>query len=142
MLIIQERYPQAFTTLVRLRKERRLALKELVSIHYQTLAERRFFIRRDVDSESSSGITLFETELGRTLWWDRFRNMIFIPRIRRAATAAMIVMISQQLSGINIYAFLATQFDSTAGLTNSTAGPTNDRENPSAKSNSFKFAIG
>lgn len=117
-LLIQGRYTKAFTTLLRLRKERRLALKELVSIHYQTQAERELLIRHKMDDESSLGISLFESELGRTSWWERFRNMFFIPRIRRAATAAMIVMISQQLSGINIYAFLATQFYSTAGAAN------------------------
>ncbi|KAL8734976.1 MAG: hypothetical protein Q9181_002985 [Wetmoreana brouardii] len=49
----------------------------------------------------------------------------------RAAIAAMIVMLSQQLSGINTFAFLATQFYSTAG--------------PAAYQNetdSFKFSIG
>lgn len=105
-LIIQGRYPKAITTLLRLRKERRLALKELVPIQYQTQAERRLFIRREIDDESGPCISPFETELGRTSWWERVRNMFYIPRIRRAATAAMIAMISQQLSGINIYAFL------------------------------------
>lgn len=117
-LIIQGRYPEALTILLRFRKERRLALKELVSIQYQTQAERRLFIRREIDDESGPGISPFETELGRTSWWERFRNMIYISRIRRAATTAMIVMICQQLSGINIYAFLATQFYSTAGPAN------------------------
>lgn len=114
-LIIQERYPKAFTTLLRLRGERRLALKELASIHYQTQAERRLFIRPEPDDESGTVISPFPSELRRTSWWKRFRRMFYIPRIRRAAIAAMIVMIAQQLSGINILAFLATQFYSTAG---------------------------
>ena len=98
-LMIRDQYPKAFTTLLRLRKERRLALKEFVTIHYQTLAERRLFMRREQDEESRPGINPFETELGRTSWWERLQNMVFIPRVRRAATAAMIVMIAQQLSG-------------------------------------------
>ena len=114
-LVLQGKYPKAFATLLRLRKERRLALKELVSIHYQTQVERRIFIRREVDAETGPKITPFWNHLGRTSWWERFRNMIYVRRIRRAAIVAMIVMISQQLSGINIYAFLATQFYSTAG---------------------------
>lgn len=117
-LIVHGFYPQAFTTLLRLRKERRLALVELVSIHYQTQAERRLFIPREMDDESGPGLNPFETILGRSSWWERFRNMIYIPRVRRAAIAAMIVMISQALSGINIYAFLATQFYSTVGVGN------------------------
>lgn len=119
-LIIQEKYPKAFTTLLRLRKERRLALKELASIHYTIQVERRLFIRPEQDDESGSVISPFPSELRRTSWWMRFRRMFYIPRIRRAAIAAMIVMIAQQLSGINIYAFLATQFYSTAGPANST----------------------
>ena len=119
-LIIQREYEKAFATLLRLRKERRLALKELVSIQYQIQVERRFLTRSRVDDEPDT-ISPFDIDLGRASWWDRFRNMYFIPRIRRAAIAAMIVMISQQLSGINIYAFLATQFYSTAGPTNNKA---------------------
>ena len=98
-LMIRDKYPKAFTTLLRLRKERRLALKELVTIHYQTQAERKLFLRREQDDESRPGINPFETELGRTSWRERLQNMLFIPRTRRAATAAMIVMIAQQLSG-------------------------------------------
>lgn len=109
-LIIQGKYPKAFITLLRLRTERRLALKELVSVHYQTQAERRLYIPHQTADESGPGLSPFEIPLGRTSWWGRLRNMFFFPRIRRAATAAMIVMIAQQLSGINIYAFLATQF--------------------------------
>lgn len=117
-LIIQGKYSKAFTTLLRLRKERRLALKELVSIHYQTQAERKLFVPHQADDESGLGISPFGSELGRTSWWGRLRNMFFFPRIRRSATAAMIVMIAQQLSGINIYAFLATQFYNTAASAN------------------------
>lgn len=98
-LIIQGKYAKALTTLMRLRKERRLALMELVSIYYQTQAERSLLIRREKDSESGPSLTPFESDLGRTSWWERLRNMFFIPRIRRAAIAAMIVMIAQQLSG-------------------------------------------
>ena len=47
-------------------------------------------------------------------------------------------MISQQLSGINIYAFLATQFYSTAGPAKTS--DQGDQEHNEA--NSFKFAIG
>ena len=102
-LIIRGEYPKAFTTLLRLRKERRLALKELVTIHYQVQVERKLFIPHGVNIESTIGISPSSTELGRTSWWLRFRNMFFIPRIRRAAIVAMIVMITQSLSGINVY---------------------------------------
>ncbi|KAL9609064.1 MAG: hypothetical protein Q9167_006143 [Letrouitia subvulpina] len=71
----------------------------------------------DDESRSGSVISPFPSELGRTSSWKRFRNTFYIPRIRRAVTAAMVVMIAQQLSGISIYAFLATSFWSTTGPT-------------------------
>ena len=98
-LIIQGDYLKAFTTLERLRKSRVLAAKELVSIHYQIQAERFFFSKRESDEETT-GLNPFQPQLGRTTYWKRLYNMFFFPRIRRAAIAAMVVMISQQLSGI------------------------------------------
>ena len=114
-LIIRGDYPKAFTTLLRLRKERRLALGEFISVQYQIQAERALLIDRPTDDESGIGINETITDLGRSSWWERLRNMVYLPRVRRAAIAAMVVMVCQQLSGINIYAFLATQFYSSAG---------------------------
>ena len=66
--------------------------------------------------------------------------MIFFPRIRRAAIAAMVVMLAQQMSGINIYAFMSTQFYDIAGL-----GQHPDKDKPPPPdqiANSFLFTIG
>ena len=115
-LVTQGQYERAFTTLLRLRKERRLALKELISIQYQTQMERAILIDRPANVDSEIKVSPLDMNLGRSSWWHRLGNMIYLPRVRRAAIAAMVVMICQQLSGINIYAFLATQFYTTAGL--------------------------
>ena len=133
-LIIQGKYGKAFTTLVRLRKERVLAAKELCSIYYQIQAERWLFSgKHNVDAESDDP-NPFKPELGRTSYLRRLVNHYTFPRIRRAAIAAMVVMLSQQLSGINIIALLATTFFSTGGLRISSP--------IEAQIDSYKLAIG
>ena len=135
-LIIQGKYGKAFATLVRLRKERVLAAKELCSIYYQIQAERWLFSGKpNVDEESESeDLNPFEPELGRTSYLRRLVNHYTFPRIRRAAIAAMVVMLSQQLSGINIIALLATTFFSTGDLRVSSP--------IQAQNDSYKLAIG
>ena len=139
-LIIQGQYPKAYNTLVRLRKENVLAAKELVSIHYQIQAERSVFLGRPADPEET-GLDPFQRRLGRSTYRERLYNMIWFPRIRRAAIAAMVVMLAQQMSGINIYAFMSTQFYSISGL-----GGNQDQgnEQPSRHqiAESFGFTIG
>ena len=133
-LIIQGKYGKAFTTLVRLRKERVLAAKELCSIYYQIQAERWLFSgKRNVDEESED-VNPFKPELSRTSYLRRLINHYTFPRIRRAAIATMVVMLSQQLSGINIIALLATTFFSTGELRMSSP--------IEAQTDSYKLAIG
>ena len=133
-LIIQEKYGKAFTTLVRLRKERVLAAKELCSIYYQIQAERWLFSGERSMDEESEDLNPFEPELGRISYLRRLVNHYTFPRIRRAAIAAMVVMLSQQLSGINIIALLATTFFSTADLRKSSP--------IEAQNDSYKLSIG
>ena len=139
-LIIQGQYAKAYNTLVRLRKDNVLAAKELVSIHYQIQAERSVFLGRPADVEET-GFDRFQRRLGRSTYWERLYNMIWFPRIRRAAIAAMVVMLAQQMSGINIYAFMSTQFYSISGL----GGQPDSRDGrPSDPqiADSFLFTIG
>lgn len=133
-LVIQGKYDKAFTTLIRLRKERVLAAKELCSIYYQIQAERWLFSGKPNLDQESENLNPFEPELGRTSYLRRLVNHYTFPRIRRAAIAAMVVMLSQQLSGINIIALLATTFFSTGDLR--TSSPTE------AQNDSYKIAIG
>ena len=148
-LIVRGRYKQAYSTLLRLRREPRLAAKELVSIHYQTQVERALLLRCQPDEEATMVPKSWPPEVGRTSWWERFESIIYVPRNRRACMSAMTVMLSQNLSGISILAFLATQFYTTAGLGRS---PHDDstQDNQSAASlqmekddeaRSFRFAI-
>ena len=133
-LIIQGKYDKAFITLIRLRKERVLAAKELCSIHYQIQAERWLFSGKPNTDEETEDLNPFEPELGRTSYLRRLVNHYTFPRIRRAAIAAMVVMLSQQLSGINIIALLATTFFSTGDLRKSSP--------IEAQNDSYKLAIG
>ena len=64
-LIIQGKCDKAFETLVRLRKERKLAAKELVSIYYQIQAERWLFAGAKVLDDESAEMNPFEPELGK-----------------------------------------------------------------------------
>ena len=139
-LIIQNQYPKAYNTLVRLRKENVLAAKELVSIHYQIQAERSVFLGRPADPEET-GLDPFQRRLGRSTYRERLYNLVWFPRVRRAAIAAMVVMLAQQMSGINIYAFMSTQFYTTFGPGED---PRNRDKEPSADeiANSLKFAVG
>ena len=133
-------YDKAYTTLVRLRGERVLAAKELVSIHYQIQAERRVFLKRHIDPERS-GLEYFDSDLQRSSYRERLFNMFFFPRIRRAAIAATIVMASQPLSGINILAFLGAQFYTAFGPVHPVnLNDPNVRE--AAEASSSRFAIG
>ena len=133
-LIIQGQYDKAFTTLVRLRKERVLAAKELCSIYYQIQAERWLFSGKPNEDEESEDLNPFEPELGRTSYLRRLVNHYTFPRIRRAAIAATVVMLAQQLSGINIIALMATTFFSTGDLRTSSR--------VEAENDSYKIAIG
>ena len=63
-LIIQGKCDKAFETLVRLRKQRKLAAKELVSIYYQILAERWLFAGVKVLDEETEEMNPFEPEIG------------------------------------------------------------------------------
>jgi MFS family permease len=113
-LILQGEYLKAFDTLVRLRKERILAAEELCYIHFQIQTERAL-LRRNNELNSKR----LEDRIGYS---DRLSKLATIARNRRAAVASMIVMLSQQLSGINILGFLASIFFSSAGLSNTSNG--------------------
>ncbi|OCL10802.1 MFS general substrate transporter [Glonium stellatum] len=106
-LISQGRYREAFSTLLKLRKERILALEELCFIHFQLHAERVYVLGLTLDYESINPYVHYKDRVWRVLTFNRNR---------RAAIATFVVMISQQLSGINILGFLASIFFSAAGL--------------------------
>ena len=98
-LMIQGKHRKAFATLLKLCQERRLALKELLTIHYQIQAERALSLRQSTRSTLDPGNNPTHQRMERDSWCDQFNSMIFVERVRKAAFATVIVMFSQQLSG-------------------------------------------
>ncbi|ETI24961.1 hypothetical protein G647_04331 [Cladophialophora carrionii CBS 160.54] len=92
------RYDLAFRSLVRLRNTELQAAKELYSTYRQHIVKSKF-----ADPE--------EPSFSRKIF-----NLFTVPRIRRATTASYVVMLSQQLCGINIIAFYSSTIFSDAGF--------------------------
>ena len=59
----------------------------------------------DGDITVSEGVESWTTS-GR--YWIRFKQLFLIGRVRRATLAAFVVMIAQQMCGINIMAFYSS----------------------------------
>lgn len=54
--------------------------------------------------------TTFQAQFKLTSYWQRITQLMTVPRTRRACLAAFVVMIAQQLCGINILAFYSTTY--------------------------------
>jgi len=93
------RYRDAYGSLVKLRNTPLQAARDLYSIHAQLQVE------ADILGKPSNYIV-------------RFIELFTIPRNRRAALAAFIVMIGQQMCGINIIAFYSSTIFAEAGASN------------------------
>jgi MFS family permease len=89
------RYPAAFASFCRLRNTEMQAARELYYAHRQVLEERSAF----------AGASLSR----------RIRDLVTVPRLRRATLASAWIVISQQFSGINIMAFYSSTIFSNAG---------------------------
>ena len=83
------RYDRAFHSLCKLRNTELQAAKEIYSAYLQGRARLKL---------SEHEPSLFE----------KIFHLFTVPRIRRATMAAWVVMISQQLCGINIIAFYSS----------------------------------
>jgi MFS family permease len=92
------RYDLAFRSLVRLRNTELQAAKELYSTYRQHVVKSKV-----ADPEEPS-------------FSRRICDLFVVPRIRRATTASYVVMLSQQLCGINIIAFYSSTIFSDAGF--------------------------
>lgn len=82
------RYRDAYKSFKRLRNSELQAARDLYYIHCQLVAER----------EVLAGSTFVS----------RFVELFTVPRIRRATLASFVVMIAQQMCGINIIAFYSS----------------------------------
>ncbi|KAF8635108.1 hypothetical protein AX15_000546 [Amanita polypyramis BW_CC] len=94
-LMKKGRYRQAYVSFCRLRNSHLQAARDLYYAHAQLSEE-------------------FEAVKG-TNYFKRFFELFTIPRVRRATLASWVVMIAQQLCGINIIAFYSSTIFSEAG---------------------------
>ncbi|OAA59286.1 Sugar/inositol transporter [Cordyceps fumosorosea ARSEF 2679] len=91
----KNRYPDAFRSMLLLRKDPVQAARDLYYIHAQLQAEHLF--------------------IGSTHYVKRFIELFTIPRVRRATLAASTTMLAQQMCGINIIAFYSSSVFEHAG---------------------------
>ncbi|KAI3341613.1 sugar transporter-domain-containing protein [Ustulina deusta] len=91
------RYAEAMTSLLKLRNDPIQAARDLYAIHAQIQVESQV--------------------IGNASYISRFCDLFTVPRLRRATGAAFVVMIAQQLCGINIIAFYSSTVFRAAGAT-------------------------
>ncbi|KAG9769660.1 Polyol transporter 5 [Exophiala dermatitidis] len=100
-LMKKGRHAKAYRALLRLRNSPLQAARDLYYIHAQLIQE-------DILVEESAVAT-------HGNFFTRFIELFTIPRIRRATQASGIVMIAQQMCGINIIAFYSSTVFANAG---------------------------
>lgn len=96
--IKKRRYSDAFKSLCRLRNTELQAARDLYYIYAQILEEQEI--------------------IGRNNYVTRFIELFTIPRVRRATLASFVVMLAQQMCGINIIAFYSSTIFVNAGAGN------------------------
>lgn len=95
-LMVKGRYQAAFGSLLRLRNSPLQAARDLYYVHCQLEEER--------------------LAMGDSNFFSRFFQLFTIPRVRRATLASFVVMLAQQMCGINIIAFYSSSVFSEAGF--------------------------
>ncbi|KAI1435588.1 sugar transporter-domain-containing protein [Xylaria sp. CBS 124048] len=95
------RYAEAMASLLKLRNTPIQAARDLYAIHAQV----------EVEVQA----------IGRSSYVSRFWDLFTVPRLRRASGAAFVVMIAQQLCGINIISFYSSTVFRAAGASDYTA---------------------
>ncbi|KAG6916850.1 hypothetical protein DXG01_005149 [Tephrocybe rancida] len=96
-LMKKGRYQAAYASFKRLRNSELQAARDLYYVHRQLVEE-------------------FQVLKGSN-YISRFTELFTVPRIRRATLASFVVMIAQQMCGINIIAFYSSTIFATAGYT-------------------------
>ncbi|KAK5373547.1 hypothetical protein LTR20_003789 [Exophiala xenobiotica] len=102
------RYDKAFRSLCTLRNTELQAAKELYTAYH--LQGR---VRAKARAKPKM---LSEGEFSESGFFTKVTELFTIPRIRRATTASYVVMLSQQLCGINIISFYSSTIFSDAGF--------------------------
>ena len=93
-----DRFDLAFRSLCKLRNTELQASKELYSTYLQRIAKSKTMKQQDIT------------------FTRKICDLFVVPRIRRATLASFVVMISQQLCGINIISFYSSTIFSDAGF--------------------------
>ncbi|KAK6083631.1 hexose transporter [Seiridium cupressi] len=91
----KNRYSEALASLIRLRNHKIQAARDLIAIDAQLRLEKE--------------------AIGDSTYIKRFIELFTIPRVRRATLASFVVMIAQQMCGINIIAFYSSTVFKQAG---------------------------
>ncbi|KAL8696236.1 MAG: hypothetical protein Q9201_007762, partial [Fulgogasparrea decipioides] len=113
-LIKKQRYREAYSVLLRLHENPLLAARDLVFIWAQLQVETTLFMRTNIDViDLENRIPYLDPkvylrEIGLSGYARRITQLFTIPRARRATLASFIVMMAQQMTGINVFAFLAS----------------------------------
>lgn len=94
-LMKKGRYSKAFRSLLRLRNSPLQAARDM------------YYVHRQLEEEYLA--------IGESNFFSRFFQLFTIPRVRRATLASFVVMIAQQMCGINIIAFYSSSVFSQAG---------------------------
>jgi len=100
-------YNKAYKALCRLRNSPLQAARDTYYIHAQLLQEEMLIAESGVSTNGN--------------FFTRFVELFTIPRVRRATQASGIVMIAQQMCGINIIAFYSSSIFQNAGASINTA---------------------
>ncbi|KAF8904392.1 hypothetical protein CPB84DRAFT_1845352 [Gymnopilus junonius] len=100
-LMKKERYKDAYKSFKRLRNSELQAARDLYYVHRQLEEEKHI--------------------LHGTSYISRFFDLFTVPRVRRATLASFVVMIAQQMCGINIIAFYSSTIFVNAGYSTRSA---------------------
>ncbi|KAL6719777.1 hypothetical protein ACLMJK_001698 [Lecanora helva] len=121
-LIKKQRYAEAYRVLLRLRGTELLAARDLYLIRAQLMIETILFMRGESDIVDLGNevphlaFRIYQKQISLSAYGRRILQLFTIPRARRSTVAAFVVMSAQQLSGINIFAFLAATLFDFAGI--------------------------
>ncbi|KAL3418234.1 sugar transporter [Phlyctema vagabunda] len=100
-LIKKNKYAKAYRSLLRLRNSPLQAARDLYYVHAQLQAEQRLIEETGFSKANN--------------FFSRFVELFTVPRIRRATQASGIIMIAQQMCGINVIAFYSSTIFTQAG---------------------------
>ncbi|KAL9612224.1 MAG: hypothetical protein Q9167_003173 [Letrouitia subvulpina] len=121
-LIKKQQYAEGYSVLLRLRENPLLAARDLVFIRAQLEVETILFMRSTNDvMELGSEVPridqrTYRRQISLLGYGRRIVQLFTIPRVRRSTLASFIVMTAQQMSGVNVFAFLASTLFDDAGI--------------------------